>query len=674
MSVTFFSPSGERCPKGRGGLMRFLWLFFLAFLPFKASAQFNVERLIMSGRVAIYYEDYVLGMQYFNQALALKPYLYEPWQLRAIAKFNLDDFSGAESDVSQAINLNPYIPMFYDLRGITRIRQENFEGAISDYEHAIKLDPTNQNYWYNRAICRLETKDYDRAHLELDSIINRWQKFASPYLLKAEVYLQQKDTTLAASWIDKSLEVDQYNADAWRVRAGISLSRSEWKDADAYFSKAIHLKPKKVDNYVNRAVARLRLNNLRGAMEDYDLALDLDPNNFLAHYNRGLLRQQVGDDNRAIEDFDYVLSLEPNNMMALFNRATLLDRTGNLRAAIRDYSRVIDEFPNFWTGLHYRAGCYRRLGMTAKAEMDEFRILKAQMDKHLGKQPRWSRAKLESMRKKSEVDPNKYDQIVVEDESKNDHEYKSEYRGRVQNRRAETEYQPYICLSLFGYKNGLTNYYPFDTAIDKVNKKIDVVQLKVATLSSQLTDDQIKHQFHAVDTLSALISSTTDVDRALAHVLARSVASSNGQNYEDAMKDADAYLSADSTSALAWWQRAVCNARLADYENGVSAQTTSLRLISVNADFSKAESLDPDNAFILYCHGTFLAQRKDYAKAIDLLSRAIMADKNLAEAYFNRGLAYLYSGEKAKAKADLSKAGELGLYSAYSLIKANGKK
>ena len=43
-----------------------------------------------------------------------------------------------------------------------------------------------------------------------------------------------------------------------------------------------------------------------------------------------------------------------------------------------------NQFPNFWIGLSNRANCYRRLGMTAKAEMDEFRIFKAQMNKHIG--------------------------------------------------------------------------------------------------------------------------------------------------------------------------------------------------------------------------------------------------------------------------------------------------
>ena len=41
-------------------------------------AQFNTDRLLTIGRSALYYEDYVLSIQYFNQAISAKPYLYEP--------------------------------------------------------------------------------------------------------------------------------------------------------------------------------------------------------------------------------------------------------------------------------------------------------------------------------------------------------------------------------------------------------------------------------------------------------------------------------------------------------------------------------------------------------------------------------------------------------------------
>ncbi len=130
-------------------------------------------------------------------------------------------------------------------------------------------------------------------------------------------------------------------------------------------------------------------------------------------------------------------------MMALFNRGLLRQNTGDLRGAIADYTTVINEFPNFWTGLEQRAQCYRLLGQTAAAERDEFRVYKAQMDKHLGIQPRWTEEQVRETRKRSEHDPSKYASIVVDDSS-NDQEYQSEYRGRIQNRKVAFTYQPMI--------------------------------------------------------------------------------------------------------------------------------------------------------------------------------------------------------------------------------------
>lgn len=98
----------------RIGLLLSLCLF--TFLP--SNAQFNVDRLLVSGQIALHYEDYVLSIQYFNQAILLKPYLYQPWQLRGVAKFYLDDFTGSEADATEAIRLNPYIDNIYDLRAI----------------------------------------------------------------------------------------------------------------------------------------------------------------------------------------------------------------------------------------------------------------------------------------------------------------------------------------------------------------------------------------------------------------------------------------------------------------------------------------------------------------------------------------------------------------------------
>ena len=53
---------------------------------------------------------------------------------------------------------------------------------------------------------------------------------------------------------------------------------------------------------------------------------------------------------------------------------------------------------------------------------------------------------------------------------------------------------------------------------------------------------------------------------------------------------------------------------------------------------------------------------------------AISIDPNLAEAYYNRGMTLLKSGDRKAGIADLSKAGELGLFDAYSVIRRFSEK
>ena len=73
-------------------------------------AQLNTDRITAIGRNALYFDDYVLSIQYFNQVIKLKPYLSEPYLLRAIAKIQLGDYTGAELDCNAAIERNPFQP------------------------------------------------------------------------------------------------------------------------------------------------------------------------------------------------------------------------------------------------------------------------------------------------------------------------------------------------------------------------------------------------------------------------------------------------------------------------------------------------------------------------------------------------------------------------------------
>ena len=640
-----------------------LLLCLLAFLPIHA--QYNTDRLVMIGRSALYYEDYVLSIQYFNQAIGAKPYLYEPWFFRGVAKFYLDDFRGAESDCTEAIERNPYVVSCYELRGLCRINQKKYAEAIEDYTHALRYNPDNQSLWHNRILCRINEKDYDRGLAEIDTMLMHWSGYARAYSMQAEIYMLQKDTTSAVKSLEKSLDLDPYDAGIWAERAIISLARQKWKEGEGFLTKAIHLQPKNAAYYINRAMARYNQNGLRGAMADYDTALDLDPNNFLGHYNRGLLRAQVGDDNRGIEDFDFVLKLEPNNLMALFNRALLLEQTGNLRAAIADYSKVIDEFPNFWFGLQHRAACYRRLGNTRQAELDEFRILKAQMDKRFGKQTRLSK---KQMRRKSDTDLEKYNQLVVADEQEVEHEYKSDYRGRVQNRKVDMSWQPMYALLLQSVNDDLHQYIAFDREVDAFNQSSQSHKVYIGANQPNIDEKSMKRYFAYLDSLTVAIGEAKSDKKVVPLLMLRAVAYSAIQNFDSAIDDLSTMLQIDSTSTLAYWQRAVCQARINEFN---AAQGTNIELKSANvlSDLCEALKLSPNNAYLHYNRGCLYAIRKDYQHAIDDFNHAIELDANIPEAWYNRGLTHIYSGRIQEGVSDLSKAGELGIYSAYSVIK-----
>lgn len=82
---------------------------------------------MLIGRNALYFEDYVLAIQYFNQVISAKPYLADPYYYRGLAKFMLDDFKGAEDDCTLCLERNPYWMAAYQLRAAARQNQENLQ-------------------------------------------------------------------------------------------------------------------------------------------------------------------------------------------------------------------------------------------------------------------------------------------------------------------------------------------------------------------------------------------------------------------------------------------------------------------------------------------------------------------------------------------------------------------
>ena len=124
-------------------------------------AQINTDRVLAIGRNALYFEDYVLSIQYFNQVIKSKPWLAEPYFYRAVAKINLDDFKGAEEDCTLCLQRNPFLTQAYYARGIARQSQEKYDEAIDDYQKGLEFKPEDRQMLVNMAVAFIQKNKLD---------------------------------------------------------------------------------------------------------------------------------------------------------------------------------------------------------------------------------------------------------------------------------------------------------------------------------------------------------------------------------------------------------------------------------------------------------------------------------------------------------------------------------
>lgn len=665
----------------------------LLLLPTLLYAQINTERVMTIARNALYFEDYVLSIQYFNQVINAKPYLYEPYFFRALAKVNLDDFQGAEADCNLAIQRNPFVVGAYQIRGLARIRQDKFDGAIEDYKTALKYDPENVVLWHNLSLCHMQKEDYKSAKEDLGKLLTIAPRYTRAYLMRGEVNLKQNDTIQALTDFEQAIDMDRYDPDGWAARAIVRLQQAKYKDAESDLDQAIHLSAKNSGNYINRALARFHQNNLRGAMNDYDLALDIDPNNFLGHYNRGLLRAQVGDDNRAIEDFDFVLKIEPDNMMATFNRGLLRAQTGDYRGAISDYSKVINEYPNFMAGYYQRAEARKKIGDRKGAEQDEFKVMKMQLDKRNGVTSSGGGKDVADntadagndnakTRKKSDKNMENYRKIVIADDSDADQRYKSDYRGRVQDRNVTIKLEPMYALTYYEKLSDVKRMVHYHKYIDELNHaKLFPKLLRITNMEAPLTEEQVRFHFALID------AHTSDIvadDKNAKKRFIRGLDFYLVQDFASSIDDFTQSILLDDTFFPAYFMRALVRYKQLEYkkaEAGMSegavsgtpevkkSEVTALDYDIVKNDLDHVIQLAPDFVYGYYNRGNVLSMLKDYRAALVDYDKAIQLNADFAEAYFNRGLTHIFLGNNKQGISDLSKAGELGIVSAYNIIK-----
>ncbi len=242
--------------------LRLAWIAVFWLAGVCAFAQINTDYVMMMGRNALYYEDYVLSIQRFNMVINSKPFLSEPYYYRGLAKFYLEDYSGAELDLDKAVERNPYLEYYYELRGLCRVNQNKFEAAEQDYRKVTELNPMNEGSWHNMALCQIEQEGYERADSTLNQMIRQWPRRTENFLMKSQIAFARTDTTQALEWLDRILEQDQDDAQKPMLYAQYLHSKGKNKETMPVLEQVLDIDP-------TNTAARMTLLGEAVRKEDY---------------------------------------------------------------------------------------------------------------------------------------------------------------------------------------------------------------------------------------------------------------------------------------------------------------------------------------------------------------------------------------------------------------------
>ncbi len=674
-----------------------------------AVAQINVDQVIRVGRNALYFEDYVLSIQYFNQAIEARPGLAQPYFYRAIAKYSLDDMRGAIADATLAIDRNPFITDAYELRGVARQATGNPRAAIADYRRVLDMMPVNKGVLFNLAVAQQEAGLIDSAEVTFKQLFDMAPGYERGYLGYAHLLLEKGDTVGARENIDHALSINRFNINGLLLRANMAIKSGKegYQSALADMDEVIRLEPRRSDFFVNRAFLRHELDDYYGAMSDFDYALQLDPANTAAYYNRALLRTEVADLDRAAADLDRVISLTGGrDYKAIYNRALVNRERGFLKEALADAETIVNQFPTMAAAylLRFeirqamndrgaRADYDRSLALARKANAGR-KDADGDSQSPSGEKPAPSSPEelfLDFDPENSDAVAGRFTTLITIDTSGDASNLavgagaataqsgRTTIRGRVQDNDERVDLEPLFVATYYSSPTELKPSGNYMKEAEEVNNtRILRFLLQVTNHESPLTDPaDIRRHFESIQYYNSYIA--THPHRAI-DFFGRGMDYMTVRDYTRAIADFSEAASLSPDFTLAYFMRAIARLREAesDLPSGSAsseiAPSTRERLAAAAAreainDLDRVIELSPALAIAHYNKGVILAREGNFTSALSAFSRAIELAPELGEAYYNRGYVYFRLGNAQAGTADLSHAGQLGIVPSYSLLK-----
>ncbi len=629
-------------------------------------AQYNKDYFLWVSSRLMIQSEYQEAISSLNTLLRSDSRAYEAYFLRGVAKYNLGDLMGADSDFSLAIAYNPVYTNAYTYRAITRARLGNYDDALQDFAHAIDLRPDLSNAYYSRGVTRLLNEQYEEAIEDLDQYIRHNRREADAYINRGVCYLHLKDTTEAFTNFDTAIRTNRNSPDGYSRRGTLYLQQSRNEEAEADFNSAIALDSTHLYSLFNRAIVRNNTLRPEQALEDFDRIIAHDSTSSITLFNRAIILSQIGDYNMALEDLDRVAYLSQNNVLVYFYRGNILAQLGEVERAEVDYSRAISLYGDFANAYLNRSSVRMLMGKTKEALADRD-IAERKISEH--------QSKLRDSSYSIYSDTTyRFDKLLSFDSKIAGSNFDSDQS--IAGSQRDLELIPLYKFTLMELDS--TRFHHREYYDAQLEEFIAMVG------NPRLTLDY-KESNISTDSLSAIARRPQRVNLSWTENFELSIVQNLVKQYTSSIESLTAASLMDYTNPYVYLNRAVTRYEMIEF---ISSIESSFQRISIEsdpanklkqterkfdydeaiADIDRAIALHPTLAYSYYNRGGLMVASEQLPEAYEAYTIAIELYPGFAEAYYNRAIVQIMMRDTRKGCIDLSKAGELGISRAYDLL------
>jgi tetratricopeptide (TPR) repeat protein len=635
----------------------------LVFISLSLSAQINVRNYSIRGRQHLMNNEYTEAIRLFNQIIYYKPDHADSYFYRGLAKYQLSDYSGAERDFTRAIELKSYKTEAMYYRAVVNIEKGNKVEALKDLIEAIEQDDRHPEYFLTRGWLHAEFGDTVGAISDYQTAIKLDEYMDNAYLNLSVIYMLQKNYKDALINCNKAAEIKPRNLSCNLTRGNIYHYSNRFREAIGEYKTVIRGDSTNVRAHFFLALSYQDVRSYDSAIVEYNKALVLNPNNSICYYNRGILYLDLEKYNDALMDFDNVIQLNPRNIYSYYLRGLIKSNLEDFPGAEKDFTAAIDLYPKLINA--YRNRAYTRMAQNNPKGYDEDQriidsLTRIEVPEH-------------------EMDELSYLQTIT-DFNNDFTSISNVIDSKVQYADKEIRMIPvfHIAVKEDWDLYGSSRFSGLAT-LDLLSEKN--IYFKVDNYNYGIVDERVVSGL-AYKFDSVLKMNETDKE----YFLVKSLLLGWQMKYRDAILIIDEAETDISDYHLTYFIRG--NHQFAIGEIIYSIENQEILLTSQSdpsseegqqdviheyyqlaiEDYNRAVELNPDFIYARFNRAYVNSLAENFQAAIEEYTYCLKKEENFAQAYYNRGLLHIYMENPEKGCVDLSKAGELGIQSAYQVI------